>query len=230
MKRAELGWLSAKKSSTGESLPASGPDKGALSAVRRRLFLELQWQGRGGKFRHFAVKPPAPRRVTGALGAVAFLALAFAVAGTFSAATNPPQPHFGVGAILNEHTALKARHDTLRERAFDLAEQLYAQVEQGRKTAWLAANTTSSPLQGPCPRPPARDAGDEAIFAWLLEHGARLEAIADELTAGRVEPGVILASAAAAASREIVAAHGAGTFQSADMGSAGRLASPPASR
>ncbi len=218
MKRAGAGWLSAvvRRAGVSRATRRSGPD--AVVNMRRRFLLELQWRGRGGKFRHLAVRPPVLRRVTGAFGIIAVVALAIGVGGTFSAGTDRPLPHYGVGGILREHTELKARHDALSERAFDLAEQLYARVELGRRMI-RTAGTTGVAWRGQCPRPPARDAGDEAIFVWLSAQGTRLEAIGNELTAGRVETGVKQASARTPVSAESVPARSAAMVFVAVIGS-----------
>ena len=229
MKRAGLGWFSAVRRSAGVPRDVTRADSAGLVGVRRRFLLELQWRGRGGKFRHLAVGRPGLRQAAGALGIVALLTLAVGVAGTFSLKSNRPRPHFGAGAILREHTDLKARHDALRERAFDLAEQLYARVEQGRRMVRMAG-TTNEALEDWCPRPPARDVGDEAIFVWLSQQGARLEAIGDELTAGRVEPGMKRASVPAPVITETAPTRNTGVVEVADSGSARRLVAAPAKR
>ena len=197
MKPAGVGWFSAAGRAAAVSPVAMRADPEAPGGPRRRYFIEMQWRGSGGRFRHLAVRPPGLRRVTRTLGIVALLALAVGVGGTFSGEARRATASFGVGAILNAHAGLKARHAALRERAFDLAEQLYSSrvVPARWRVRWTAAVDGDS--EGRCPRPPARDAGDESIFLWLAEHGTRLEAMVDEPTAGRVETGVIRASAPA---------------------------------
>jgi hypothetical protein len=224
-----VGWFSAVGRSSGVARVEPRTDSGALVGVKRRFLLELQWRGREGRFHHLAVRRPGPRRVTGALGVVTLFALALGIGGTFSAGTDRTPARFGVAAVLRDHAALKARHDVLREQAFDLAEQLYARVEQGRRMLRMAG-TTGLDREGACPRPPARDAGDEAIFMWLSEQGARLEAIGNELTAGRVEMGVKQASARAPVSTETVPVGSTAVLVVADIGSAGRRAALPAGR
>jgi len=229
MKHVAMGWFSAVIRSARVTHAATRTDTGAPSRAGRRSLLELQWRGRGGRFRHLALRPPGSRRVLGTLGIVVLLGLAFGVAGTFSGKSKRPPAQFGVGAILREHAGLKARHDALRERAFDLAEQLYARVEQGRRMV-RRASTAGGSWTGQCPRPPARDAEDEAIFTWLAEQGARLEAIGDELTAGRVETGVMQASTLTPVSTRAVPMLSAGMSMIAASGSGRGLAAAPAKR
>ncbi len=94
---------------------------------------------------------------------------------------------------MRENAELKARQDALRERAFDLADLVDRTVERRRRIASLAG-ASSRASETPSPRPPAEDAGNEALLAWLSEQGARLDALGNELDAGRVEMGVKQAS------------------------------------
>jgi hypothetical protein len=48
------------------------------------------------------------------------------------------------------------------------------------------ADTPGRASEGQGLRLSARDAGNEAILAWLSEQGARLEALGNELRTGRV--------------------------------------------
>ena len=229
MKPAGVGSFSAAGRSAVVSPFATRADAEAPGGPRRRWFIEMQWRGSGGRFRHLAVRPPGLRRVTRTVGIVALLALAVGVGGTFSGAARSATSPSGVGAILNEHAGLKARHAALRERAFDLAEQLYARVEQGRRMVFRAG-TASESRTDQCPRPPARDAEDEAIFAWLAEQGMWLEAIGGELTAGRVETGVTQALTPAPVSTQVVPTRDAGVTRVADNGLARGLAAAQATR
>ena len=229
MKPAGVGWFSAAGRAAAVSPVAMRADPEAPGGPRRRCFIEMQWRGSGGKFRHIAVRPPGLGQVTRTVGIVALLALAVGVGGTFSGAARSATSPSGVGAILNEHAGLKARHAALRERAFDLAEQLYARVEQGRRMV-RRASTASESWTDQCPRPPARDAEDEAIFAWLAEQGMWLEAIGGELTAGRVETGVTQALTPAPVSTQVVPTRDAGVTRVADNGLARGLAAAQATR
>lgn len=155
----------------------------------------------------------------GTFGIVALFALG--VVGAFSVGSNRVLAHPGVDMVPCENTELKARPDAMRERAFDLAKQLYERVEQGRRMLRMA-DTPGHAWEGQCPRPPARDAGDEAILAWLSEQGTRLEAIGNELTAGRVEMGMKQASVPAPVGMGTVPMRNAAVLQVADLGSARR--------
>jgi hypothetical protein len=227
MKRAGVGRVSAAFRTAGEPPAAARTDPGARASVRRRVLLELQWQGRGGRFRHFVLRRPGLLRALGTVGVVAALALAVVVA--LPAGSKRALAPSDVATVLRENAVLKARHDALRERAFDLAEQLYGRVEQRRRLARLA-DAPGHTWMGQCPRPPSRDVGDEAILAWLSEQGTRLEAIGNELPASRVEMDVKLASAPAPGHRNTVPVHGSAVLQVADMGPARRHEAAPSAR
>ncbi|MFI5168052.1 MAG: hypothetical protein ACHQQS_15700 [Thermoanaerobaculales bacterium] len=122
MKRAGAGGFSAVCRAAGASRAATRTDPGALVGVKRHVLLELQWQGRGGQFRHVVLYRRGLRRVLGTSGIVVLSALA--VIGAFSVGSNRALAHFSVDTILNENTELKARQDTLRGRAFELARAL----------------------------------------------------------------------------------------------------------
>ncbi|MBI4915041.1 MAG: hypothetical protein HY825_04280 [Acidobacteria bacterium] len=94
---------------------------------------------------------------------------------------------------MRDNAELRARQEALRERAFDLADLVDRSAEQGRRIASLAG-VPSRALETPNPGPPAKDAGNEAVVVWLSEQGARLDALGNELDAGRVEMGVKQAS------------------------------------
>lgn len=79
-----------------------------------------------------------------------------------------------VDAAWRENARLVARQQALRAAAFDLAEQVRWRLEKRRGLARLAG-TSGLLLDVECPLPPPRDAGNEAVFAWLSELGARLE-------------------------------------------------------
>ncbi len=188
-------------------------DPGAPVGVKRRCFLELQWQGRGGKFRHLALRLPALRRVLGALGIIVLLAVAV-VAGFF-VVSNRAAAQSSVAAALRENLELKARQDALRERAFDVAEQLYWHVEQERRMARQAGFPGHAWINW-CPPPPGRNAGDEVILAWLSEQGAQLEALGNELAASRAEAGARQAHPRAPVGSGTVFQRHAATLQAAN--------------
>lgn len=193
MKRAGVGGFVAACRAAGASRGAERTDPDARVAARRNFLLELECQGVGGRFRHIAIDPPGWWPGLGAVAAVALLGFALVAGGAFSVWPSEAMGRPGVDAIVRENAALRAQQDALRARAFDLAEQLYGRVEQGR---WLVsmANAPGHAQGGEYPRPPARGSGDEAILAWLSEQGTLLEALGSELTVDRAEVGLKLAS------------------------------------
>lgn len=236
MKRAGVGGLSAVCRDAGTSRAATQTDPRALVGVKRHCLLELQWQGGNGKFRHVALSPRGLGWAMGTFGVVVLFVLAvvgafsvgtnralahLSVAGASPGGSNRALAHFDVDTVLRENTELKARQDALRERAFDLAEQLYGRVEQGRRMLGTAGIPGHS-RESQCPRPPGRDAGDDAILAWLSEQGTRLESIGNELTADRVEMGVKQASALVPVSGGWATVRGELALYMADMGPARR--------
>jgi hypothetical protein len=140
------------------------------------------------------------RRTLGTFGIVALFALA--VVNMSSSRSNRVKAPVDIDTLVRENMDLRAEQATLRERAFGLAEQLCERVEQGRRTLGTADTTVQS---WECPSLPARDAETEAILAWLSEQSARLEALGDELTGGRVEIDVKRASLPATAGTGTVA-------------------------
>lgn len=82
-----------------------------------------------------------------------------------------------VDAALRENAQLVARQQALRDVAFNLAEQVRWRLEEGRGLARLAG-TSGHPWDVECPLPPAKEAGNEAVLAWLSELGSGLEASA----------------------------------------------------
>lgn len=185
--------------------------------AKRHVLLELQWQGRGGEFHHIALDPRGVWRVLGTSAIVAVFMLA--VAGAVIVTSNRTLAPSGVAEVLREHADLKARENLLREQAFGLAEQLYERVEQGGSTL----GTADTPVQawvGQCPSVPARDAETEVLLDWLSEQSARLEALGDELAAGRVEMGGKRASVPATGGGRTAAPPSAAVLRVADMGSA----------
>lgn len=217
MKRVGLGRFSAGCSVACPPHAATRTDPGALVGAKRHVLLELQWQGRDGEFHHIALDPRGVRRVLGTSATVALFV--FAVAGAVIVTSNRTLAPSGVAEVLREHADLKARENLLREQAFGLAEQLYERVEQGGSTL----GTADTPVQawvGQCPSVPARDAETEVLLDWLSEQSARLEALGDELAAGRVEMGGKRASVPATGGGRTAAPPSAAVLRVADMGSA----------
>ena len=219
MKRVGVGRFSAVCPAAGAPRAVSRTDPGTSAGAKRHVFLELQWQGRGGKFRHVALGLPRLRRTLGTFGIVALFTLA--IFSTSSSRSNRVQAPVDIDTLVRENMELWAEQAALRERAFGLAEQLCERVEQGRR----ALGTADTPVQAweeQCSSLPASDAETEAILAWLSEQSVRLEALADELAAGRVEMGAKRASLPATAGTGTVAPPNAAVLMVADMGSARR--------
>ena len=176
------------------AVPAAetGTDPIAGIAPRRRVLVELQWQGWGGRFRHIVLRPTGLRRPLWAVGIVAVCAVAV-VAASFARPQRSPAPH-DLGALVRENIELGTQHDALRERAQILAERLYEAVEQQSRMLEMAHPAPWAD-QPACPLPPARDAEINSILDWLHEQSARLEGLQDELPGGRADLPVSLASA-----------------------------------
>ena len=150
--------------------------------VKRRVAVELQWLGRGGRFRHMVFRAPRLPLLLATVGIVAVLGLV--VGGEFVLVSQRALALDRIDAIVRENTILKERQDALREQAFDLAELLNWRLEQQHGTARLA-DSPGHAWVDECPRPPARDASNEVIIAWLSEHGVWLETLGSEPAAGR---------------------------------------------
>ncbi|TAM45577.1 MAG: hypothetical protein EPN53_14680 [Acidobacteria bacterium] len=206
---------------------ATPPDPDARAGVRPPVILELQWQGRGGRFRHIVITPVGLRRFVGTAGVVALLALAVGAAPLVRSSGFPRL--FGLDPVVLENTELKARHEALRERAFDAAAQLDERIELGRRMLGMAA-TPAHAWENQSLRLPARDADDDAILAWISERDARLAAIGNELAAGRVGTGGERASVPAPAYTVPVPVRDATTPLVAGLGPAGPQEAAPTKR
>ncbi len=224
MKRAGVSRFSVVCRAAGARRAAMRTDPDARTGVRPPVLLELQWQGRGGRFRHFALTPRGVRQVLAASGIVALLA----VSGVRLVRSDRALGHLTVGSVVRENTELKARHDALREQAFDLAEQLDERVELGRTMLGMA-ETPAHGWEEQSLRLPARDAGDEAILAWLSQEEARFEALGNELAARRVDTGGKQASVPEPANRAVPVG-GAAVLQVADLHSARPQEAAPTKR
>lgn len=163
------------------------------------------------------------------VGRFSVVLLALAVVGVLLVRSDRVLRHFAIDPVVRENTELKARHDALRERAFDLAEQLDERVELERRMLGMAESPAHA-WENQSLRLPARDAGDDAILAWLSQQEARFEALGNELAARRVETGGQQASVPAPADRVPVPVRGAAMFQLAGLGSAGPQEAAPTRR
>jgi len=226
MKRGEAGGFPTACRAEGGPRASVQIDPAAL--MKRHVLVELQWQGRGGTFHHIALTSRDVRRVLWtSSGMVLLLALAI-VSGFFAVLNRAPGPH-GIEAVLRENMELKARQEVLRERVFDLADQLYWHFDEERRMARLA-DTAGPTRVAECPPPPARDAGDETLLAWLSEQGTRLEALGNTLTASRVEMRAQQASAPATVNGNRVSARGEPARRPAGLEPAKRHAAAAATR
>lgn len=189
MKLAGMGRFSAVGRARGARRAATRTDPPTRAGAGHRRLLELQWQGRGGRFRHLAVGFPGLRSVLGTLGIAALLALA----GASSVGSGRAAVCRAINLAAHENAELKVRQRALRERAFDLADLINRRAEQGQRIGSLAG-APSPAAEAPYPRPPDEDAGDEALVLWLSEQGERVEALGNELDAVRLEMGAKHAS------------------------------------
>jgi hypothetical protein len=94
-------------------------------------------------------------------------------------ATVPPASQVRLETILRENAYLVARQDALRRKAFDLADELYRQVEHDRLVLVHAGEMDPSwNLVHAPPRP--REAGNDVILAWLSEQSSRIQTLPPE--------------------------------------------------
>lgn len=152
----------------------------------------IRWEGQRAtasmpEVRRLELRRSGARHVLLALG----IASLVVVAGWSLAGLDGLVTRFPVDASRHQNRVLRAQQESLRENAFELAGRLAETVERGRRIARLTGAPART-WQGQYPRPPAREAGDEAMAAWLSEEGSRLESIGDELTAGRMDPTLTL--------------------------------------
>ena len=150
-----------------------GPAAG-IDVVRR---VDFTWSG--------------ARRVTLALGIVG-LAL---VAGWSLAGLDRLVTRFPVDVSRRQNLTLQAQREALRANVFGLGGRLAENVEHGRRIARLTG-ASARIWQGQYPRPPAREAGGDAVLAWLEEEGSRLDSIGNELAVGRPGPTEMIAKRA----------------------------------
>ncbi len=162
---------------------------------------------------------PGAGWVLGAFALVSLIALAV-VCGGF-AESNPAPAQHDLDAIQRENVELKARQDDLRERAFDLAEQLCWHAERERWTVRPAVAPGHSQMDRRLV-PPRRDAGNEAILAWLSEQGAQLEALENEVSPGYAEAGTGQARLRATVGGETVSERDAAALRAASTAPAAR--------
>lgn len=186
--------------------------------VKDRIRWEVQsLPANGARIRRLLITSREVRSLMFTLG----IAVWFVLAGGLLAGLDVLLTRFETNLAKHQNTALRAQQETLREHAFGLSGRLLESVERGRRMARLA-DTPSRFREGQDLRLPARDAGNEAILAWLSEQGARLEALGNEFATGRAEMGLKQASVPAPVRRGTVPVRNAAVLQVADMGSARR--------
>jgi hypothetical protein len=98
----------------------------------------------------------------------------FLVSATFLVGSHLGPARSEVDAASRENARLVARQQALRDAAFDLAERVRWSLDEGRRLARLAG-TSDHPWDVECPLPPAQEAGNEEVLAWLSELGSVLE-------------------------------------------------------
>jgi hypothetical protein len=123
------------------------------------------------------------RRLVFAVGIASWVLVAGSVGGVAGLLT-----HSALDSTRSQNKALRAQQEILREQAFDLAWRLFEDAGRGRRMARLT-DAPGHAFQDWWPHPPARDAGDDALVAWLSEQGLRLEALGTQLAASRVGTG-----------------------------------------
>ena len=112
----------------------------------------------------------ASRRTVYGLTALALLLVAL------SLALLPPSPPSRLDAISRENANLLARQEALRRAAFELADEVYLRVEHDRRVFVRAG--TINPLRNVAHSPPpSREAGNDAILAWLSEQSSLVQTL-----------------------------------------------------
>jgi hypothetical protein len=227
MQRAAAGRFSVVRRLAGPRRAPARTDPEGRAGVRPPVFLELQWQGRGGTVRHLALTPRGVRRVLGTSGIVALLALA--VVGALAVRSDRFPRLFGADPVVRENTELKARRDTLRSQAFDLAARLDERVELARTMLGMA-EAPAHAWEDQSLRLPAKDVGDDVLIAWISAQEARLEALENELVARRMATSGKQASATAPGNRLSVPPRGAAMLQVAGLDLTGPQEAAPTRR
>lgn len=119
-------------------------------------------------------QPADGREATVTVSVTVTAMVAFLVAAALFVGSNLGPARIEVDAALRENAQLVARQQALRGVAFDLAGQVRWRVEKGRGLARLAG-ASGHPGDVECPLPPAKEASNEAVLAWLSELGSWLE-------------------------------------------------------
>lgn len=112
----------------------------------------------------------APRNTVYGLLALALLLVALSLAWL------PPSPPSRLDAISRENAYLLERQETLRRTAHELADEVYLRVEHDRRVFERAG--TMNPLRNVAySPPPSREAGNNAILAWLSEQSSLVQTL-----------------------------------------------------
>jgi hypothetical protein len=117
---------------------------------------------------------------------VSLLLSAAAVAGLIYNGMGELLSRRALAAARRENEASKARQAALRDEAFSLGTMAADELERGRQIARFTG--PHRPRLDSGPRPPARDAPNESIIAWLSSETAQLQALAGALPPGEVSP------------------------------------------
>lgn len=110
------------------------------------------------------------------------LAILILVVIALSMASMPPPSQTRLEAITRENDYLAARQEALRRAAFDLADELYLQVEHDRRAMLLAGHGDPVWFAVHDP-PPSRAAGNDAILAWLSKQTSHIQTLPPDAAA-----------------------------------------------
>jgi hypothetical protein len=203
-----------------------GTERGAAVDVMNRIRWEVQWHpASGAMIRRLVITSRGVRRLVFALGIASWVV----VAGGLWAGLDGFLTRFAIDSARRQNTKLRAQQEALREQASDLAGRLFEGVDRGHRVGRLA-DTPGRAWESQSLRLSAKDAGTDAILAWLSEPGVQLEALGNELVVGRVETGAKPASAPAPVNKGWASVRGEPALYVADMGSARRQEAAPTTR
>lgn len=186
--------------------------------VKDRIRWEVQWHpASGARIRRLTITSRRFRRLFFTVGVTSWVI----VAGGLLVGLDGFLTRSAFEAARRQNTALRAQQEALREPAFSLAMRLFEGVERERRMARLT-DAPGRAREGQSLHLPPRNPGTEATLAWLSEQSMLLEALGNDLAAGRVDIGGKQASVRAPASTGTGPVRNAAVLQVADMGSATR--------
>jgi hypothetical protein len=187
-------------------------------AVTERIRWEVQWHpANGARIRRLAITSRGVRRLVFTMGIAAWVIFA----GGVLAGLEGILTRFEIDVARRQNTALRAQQEALREQALELAVRVFDGVERGRRVARLA-DLPARAREGQGLRLLARDAGNDAILIWSSQQSSRLDALGNELAAGRFEIGGMQAFLPAPASSGTAPVCNAAVLQVADVRSVAR--------